>query len=179
MYILVPLLIILAIILIVTLLLSVYHMKVIFSFNSQETNHLNLVLYWLYPFIKGIVNREDNRLVISFYIFDKKFMTKHLSNEGNIKESFNMIKNIKFDYVNLRTSYGFKNPALTGVICAWVKVISAFINVKELYNNPSFSMDSDYVNFIAETEINLITTMKNILKFKFLGLSHKSLLSAK
>lgn len=149
------------------ILLSVFHVKVIFAFNSDQYTNLNFMVSWLYPMFKAIITNEGTRIIVSFYLFNKRILTKNLkSKKRNKKFNFNLIKSVKLDYVKVRTSYGFKNPAFTGWMCAAISSVSSYVGAKDLYNKPDFSMNSSYINFNAETKIDVISTLINLFKLK-------------
>lgn len=149
------------------ILLSVFHVKVIFAFSSEQYTDLNLIVSWLYPMFKAIVTNEDNSLIISFYLFNKKVFKRNLkSKKSNKKFSFDLIKSLKLDYVTVRTSYGFENPAITGWVCTAISLVLHYVKVKDLYNNPDFSMNSNYINLNAETKVNVMSTLINLFKLK-------------
>lgn len=165
MYILLSLIFIILLSLII--LLSVFHVKVIFAFNSEQYTNLNLMISWLYPMFKAIITNEGNSIIISVYLFNRKIFIRNLkSKKRNNKISFDLIKSIKLDYIKVKTSYGFENPAITGWVCASVSLILNYVKTKDLYNNPDFSMNSNYINLNAETKINVISTLINLLKLK-------------
>lgn len=165
MYIVVSLIFIILLSLII--LLSVFHLKIMLQFNSGQYNNLNLKISWLYPMFKGTITSEVNSNIVSVYLFNKKIFTKNIkSKKRNNKLSLDLIKSIKFDYFKVRTSYGFENPAITGCFCASISLIFNYLKIKELYNTPDFSMDSNYINLNAETKINVISTLINLFKLK-------------
>ena len=161
------LVILISIILLIVILLSVYSLKVDFSFDSQQLEDFQLTLSWLKPFIKGFVKTDENKLVLAVYLFNKKILTKNLtskkpSNFNNLK----LIKSIKFVNLTLKTSYGFEDPSITGMLCGAINIISEYIDINNSCNNPDFSTDFDHFDIYILAEINLAVTLFNLIKLK-------------
>ncbi|NOH15991.1 hypothetical protein HMJ28_06280 [Clostridium cochlearium] len=152
------LLFLLIVILIFLLLLNIYPIKIIGNFNSHDIPNFNILFSWLYPFIKGNIISNNGDIYLDIYFFNKKIYKKPIKNNGNIKNSFYMLKELKPSYAEIKTSYGFSDPSNTGVTYGIINLLSQYINFDVFHNNPDFSMDYDYFD---------ITT---IMKFKPLSI---------
>jgi hypothetical protein len=159
-----------SIILLIAILLSTYSLKIDFSFDSKQLNDFKLTLSWLKPFIKGFVKTDENKLVLSVYLFNRKILTKNLtSNKPNKPSNFNnlkLIRSIKFVNLTLKTSYGFEDPSITGMLCGAINILSEYIDINNSCNNPDFSTDFDHFDIYILAEINLLVTLLNLIKLK-------------
>lgn len=158
------------IILLIVIMLAVFRLKVQFNFNSEGHPNFELIISWLNPLIKGIVTMDGSKPVIKLYLFDKKILTKHVRAKGQNKKNYanklNLFKVIKPEYFYLETSYGFDDPAVTGMIYGAIDLISVYIGLTDLYNNPDFSTSSTYINISALVELNMLSTLISLLKQK-------------
>lgn len=168
------------ILILIIVLLKIYHVKIIFQFNSEEYPNFSFVIEWIFSTFKIIINKHANDTKLSFYLFNKRIFTKSIQKKKTNKRfNYNLLKGIELDYIKLKTSYGFEDPAITGMVCGAIDLISAYVNLKDLYNNPDFSMNSSYINIVAETKINVLSTFINILKSKIPNVSNKTLIGNK
>lgn len=165
------LLIILSLILLITLTLLIlfafHSLKVSFSFNSELQQDFHLIMTWLNSFFKAVVYKSNDENLITIYLFKKKVFTKPLKqqtkNQGNV---LHMIKTISLEHIKLQSSYGFEDPSITGMICGTLDMLSHYIDLDNLYNNPDFNTTADYFKISAEAEIDLFSTLIEMIKAK-------------
>lgn len=167
--------IILIFLLILVILLSVYPLRIAGTFNSNEQPNFSLMFSWLNPFIKGSVTRHNSKTTLILYLFGRKlFVKSYLSEnslsklrEGNYMNYINMLRALELNNTKLYSSYGFINPATTGVLCGAINLISQYINLDEFHNNADFFTVENYFYINAETDVNVLVSIGRILRRKF------------
>ncbi|BDR87307.1 hypothetical protein [Clostridium tetani] len=164
------LLFLLIVILILLLLLNIYPVKIIGNVNSYEIPDFNILFSWLYPFLKGTIVSNNGDIYLDIYIFNKKIYKRPLKNKnnGNIKNLISMLRQLKPDYAELKTSYSFTDPSNTGVTYGIINLLSQYINFDVFHNNPDFNMEEDYFN------ITTIMKFKTLAIIKLLNINRKN-----
>jgi hypothetical protein len=165
---------ILVLLLILVILLSVYPLRVAGAFNSGQQPDFNLMFSWLNPFIKGFITRHGNQITLTINLFSRKLLVKSYLTENdtlklkgrNYRDYINIFKALEISNAKLYSSYGFLNPATTGVLCGTINLISQYINLDEFYNNADFFADHSYFNISAETDVNVLVSITRILTRK-------------
>lgn len=160
---------------ILIILLYIYPLKITGTFNSEEQPNFNLGFSWLNTIINGFVTRHNSRTTLIIYLFgrkllDKSYLTENsLSKlrEGSYMNYINILKALELSNTKLYSSYGFINPATTGVLCGAVNLISQYINLDEFHNNADFFTDESYFYINAETNVNVLVSIGRILRRKF------------
>jgi hypothetical protein len=165
------------------ILLSIFPIKVAASFNSEQYTNMHILLTWLNPILRALISKQDNKVTLTVYLFGNKILGKSLNftdkEAMRLKEKdrsyyIDMAKSIKINHAKLYSSYGFSDPALTGIICGLMDFITRYINLQYLYNNADFFTDHSYFNVNAEADINVMVSLFRILKRKtyYSNLSH-------
>lgn len=150
-------------ILILVLLFTVA-LKIIFTFNSDGAD-VNLTLLWLYPILKITVKNKDIMLILTVYIINKRVFTKALKPGKNKTNNADVIKKIKLNDVIVDTSYGFRDPFITGIVCGAINMISELVNsIKTINQTPNFVADNDYIYLRATAKTNLALALTNLYK---------------
>lgn len=156
-------------VLLILLLLAVYPVKAILSYNSEQLPDFHLMLSWLYPFLRAAVIRHDNKNFLTLYLFNKKVYSKDLKGgkkTANYTDRLELIRTMKPEHMKLNTSYGFEDPAVTGVVCGAVDLLSEYVNFEVLDNRPDFYVLDSYFNMNASAEFNALSSLIRILKLK-------------
>lgn len=163
------LLFLLIVILIFLLLLNIYPVKIIGNVNSFEIPNFNILFSWLYPFLKGTIVSNNGDIYLDIYIFNKKIYKRPLKNKNNvnIKNLISMLRQLKPDYSELKTSYSFTDPSNTGITYGIINLLCQYINFDAFHNNPDFNMEEDYFNITA------IMKFKTLAIIKLLNISRK------
>lgn len=156
----------------VIVLLSIYSVKVAAVFNSEQQSDAHLVISWIDPFLKVFITRQHDETNLTINLFSKRVLLRKLKLKENV--SFILKRKKYMDYINLAkhlriinaklcASYGFLDPAATGVLCGVINLISQYINIDELYNNADFITDRSYFYISAEAEVNAAVSLIRIL----------------
>jgi hypothetical protein len=133
------------------------------------------MLSWLNPVSKALILKQDKGITITLFLFGKKILEKPLKStedenkglkEKDPKYYIDMAKTLKINHAKLYSSYGFLNPAITGVVCGLIDFISQYIDLQYLYNNADFFTEKSYFNVNVEAEINILVSVIRILKRK-------------
>ena len=157
------------------ILLSIFPVKVAASFNSEQYTNIHILLSWLNPLLKALLSKQDNKVTLTVYLFGNSILEKNLNFMDNeamrLKEKkrsyyIDMAKSLKINHAKLYSSYGFSDPAITGIICGLMDFITQYINIQYLYNNADFFTDHSYFNVNAEADINVMVSLIRILKRK-------------
>ena len=144
-----------------------FPLKIIFKYNLEQLTNFHLMLSWLRPLIKGIIKRDENKIILTVYLFNKKILTKDLTkHKAKGTNNLRLVKSIKFDYVNLQTSYGFEDPSITGMICGAISLITEYVDLNNSCNNSNFSTNYDYFNINVVAKVNVVLSTLNLLKLK-------------
>ncbi len=158
--------ILLIIIAFILLLLFAIDAKLRLLFDSDR-NDMHFTVSWIYPFIKGIGKLENNRPIITIYIFGLHLFKKSINpgkNKGGIKKT-DMLKIFNLKDVTINTKYGFTNPSSTGITCGAINAASQFINIDFLNQVPDFMSAHDYIYFDAKASVNLGASLTNLIKY--------------
>lgn len=163
------LLFLLIVVLIFFLLLNIYPIKIIGNINFYKIPDFNILFSWLYPFIKGNIVSNNGDIYLNIYFFNKKVYKKYLKNNGIIKNSKSnksiknliyIIKELKPNYAEIKTSYGFSDPSNTGIAYGIINLLSQYINFDVFDNNPNFNMDEDYFDIVATMKFKALSIIK-------------------
>jgi hypothetical protein len=156
-------------------LLAIYPVKVAAAFNSEQQPDVHIIMSWLNPFVKGFVTRHGTQITLTVKLFNKSVLVKDLSlKKGtgfglkgkNYMDYINIAKSLKIYNAKLTTSYGSDNPAITGVLCGAINIITQQFNLNELYNNADFFTERSYFNISCEAEINAVVSFIRVIKRK-------------
>jgi len=136
-------------------------------FNFSDNSKFDLRLLWLYPLLKAVVVSEDNTPALSVFLFNKNIYKKALNTKHKYKyrsvDNMKLVKSLKISQVDVQTSYGFRDPAVTGIACGVLGIISHFIDIDSLNQDPGFMTDNNYFNLNAKAKINIGLTLFNLI----------------
>ncbi|MGY0375002.1 hypothetical protein [Clostridium sp. JNZ J1-5] len=158
--------ILLFLILLIFELLAIIPLKIKVIVNSEELPNFCFKASWLGSFFKGIVTRENNAMFLTVYSFNTKVFKKELKNNSNgYIDKLNFIKTLRVNFIDVKVSYGFQDPSITGMLCGAVDLVSSYINLDTLYNDFDFYSDHDYFNINVLANINMINLLVTIFKY--------------
>lgn len=146
--------ILLTIVLLLIVLLFTVKSKVDFIFNSSDSD-MHLTLFWLYPLLRSVIARENNRLILTMYLMNKKVLTKQINRKQNVSRNGSILKSLNPTDIHVDTQYGFRDPFVTGLACSAITLVSEFFNVESLHQRPDFLAINDYINLDATAKLNL------------------------
>lgn len=158
--------IILALILLMIVLLVIFPLKIAFTTNSKRLPDFQIVFSWLNPFITGTLVPGNNELILSLNLFNRRVLCKRLKNKNiEYMDKINLIKSLKLNHVQIKTSYGFEDISITGVTCAAINILSQYIKLDSLYNNPDFTAEYDYFELDGMLEMNILSLFSTLIRF--------------
>jgi hypothetical protein len=159
-------LVILEYILVICLSVIILILFVPIFFHLQVSKYNDLILWakvnWLFNAIYCHIKKEgDQNLVIILKIFglqiylkegrakkkkkEKKFDFRALLNKPFLTKAFQFIKKVLKHIVpqefRVRLSYGFDNPANTGILCGFIALFSAYYSGYDIYLGPIFDQE--------------------------------------
>jgi hypothetical protein len=159
-------LVILEYILVICLSVIILILFVPIFFHLQVSKYNDLILWakvnWLFNAIYCHIKKEgDQNLVIILKIFglqiylkegrakkkkkEKKYYFKALLNKPFLTKAFQFIKRVLKHIVpqefRVRLSYGFDNPANTGILCGFIALFSAYFSGYDIYLGPIFDQE--------------------------------------
>jgi hypothetical protein len=159
-------LVILEYILVICLSVIILILFVPIFFHLQVSKYNDLILWakvnWLFNAIYCHIKKEgDQNLVIILKIFglqiylkegrakkkkkEKKYYFKALFNKPFLTKAFQFIKRVLKHIVpqefRVRLSYGFDNPANTGILCGFIALFSAYFSGYDIFLNPIFDQE--------------------------------------
>lgn len=155
------LLVLLTMVILFTILLFTVKSKVNLIFDSASSD-MHLSLLWLYPLLKSEIRRVDNRLIMTIYLLNKRIYNREISSKQNDYSSKSTIKNLNPTDIHVDTSYGFRDPFVTGLAGSAITLVSEFFNVESLHQRPDYLAISDYINLDATAKLNL---GRSLMKF--------------
>jgi hypothetical protein len=159
-------LVILEYILVICLSVIILILFVPIFFHLQVSKYNDLILWakvnWLFNAIYCHIKKEgDKNLVIILKIFglqiylkegrakkkkkEKKYYFKALLNKPFLTKAFQFVKRVLKHIVpqefRVRLSYGFDNPANTGILCGFIALFSAYFSGYDIFLNPIFDQE--------------------------------------
>jgi hypothetical protein len=159
-------LVILEYILVICLSVIILILFIPIFFHLQVSKYNDLILWakvnWLFNAIYCHIKKEgDQNLVIILKIFglqiylkegrakkkkkEKKYYFKALLNKPFLTKAFQFIKRVLKHIVpqefRVRLSYGFDNPANTGILCGFIALFSAYFSGYDIFLNPIFDQE--------------------------------------
>jgi len=163
-------LLILEYILMICLLLIILILFVPIFFHLQVNKYNELILWvkinWLFNAIYCHIKKEgDQNLAIILKIFgvqihlkegkvekkkekiikEKKFDFRALLNQPFLTKAFQFIKKVLKHILpqefRVRFSYGFDNPANTGILCGFIALFSTYYSRYDIYLDPIFDQE--------------------------------------
>lgn len=147
-------------------LLAIIPLKVKVIVDSKELPNFCFKASWLSPFLKGTVTKENSSMFLTVYLFNAKVLKKELKNASTgYIDKLNLIKDLKVNFIDVKVSYGFEDPSITGMLCGAVDLVSSYINLDTLYNDFDFCSDYDYFNLNVLANINMINLLVTICKY--------------
>ncbi|MBC2581081.1 hypothetical protein HGI79_12440 [Clostridium sp. DJ247] len=130
---------------------------------------------WLSPFFKAIIENENEKIILTVYVFHKHILRRNIKLQGNNSNKINFIRQLKPTYVNLQTSYGFRDPSLTGIICGVINLVSEYMDLDSVYNDPHFDIDDTYFNINAQVNVNLASMLIKYIQYYVRSFSKETL----
>lgn len=170
--------------LILVALLITVPLKIAFAFNSEEFTNVNLIATWLKPLFKIVIVKTDEKMFYTLYLFNKKVLTNNLTSKTlnhpkDYVKKIQLIRNLKPHSIDIKASYGFEDPSVTGMVCGAINLASNYLGVNVLYNNPDFNMDYNYFNISGAAEVNAISIITMLLKLRKSNLAMQPLYANK
>jgi len=156
------LLILLAAVLTLVVLLFTVKSEVDLTFNSTDSD-MHVTLLWLYPLLKSVITRENARLVMTVYLFNKRIVTKQINRKQKLSGEENILKRFNPTDIRVDTQYGFRDPFVTGLACSAITMVSKFFNVKSINQRPDFLAVNDYINLDATAKLNLGRSLMKLI----------------
>ena len=142
-------------------------MQVLFSFNSDKED-ISITILWLFPFLKAVATVENENLVLTIHLFNKKVFKKELMQGGRERTkshiSLKLIRQVRPWDIHVNAAYGFRDPSVTGIACGAMNIASRFINIDSIEHIPDFMTDKNYINIDAAAKLNPGTTLVNFYR---------------
>lgn len=153
---------------ILVLLIFIVALRIKLVFDSENTN-FNITLIWLDPLLEGLITMENNKPMLTIYLFKKKVIKTIIwkSSKRSLKNNngFKLIKLSNPKDININASYGFKDPYITGITCGAINIVSQFINIDSISQRPNFQTSDDYIYFDATAKINIGSALIKLLNY--------------
>ena len=160
--------VLLIVLMVIIILLFAIDMKVKAVYGSGDSKRV-LILSWLYPLFKAAVSYESNVPIMEVYLFNLSIYKKVLKagkHKVNLREfnKMKLLRNAELKDIDVRVSYGFPDPSVTGMAYGVLGIISQFVNVDSLSQKADFFADEDYVEIFATANLNIGLTLVNLIK---------------
>lgn len=166
MYLFLILFILIVLILFITFLVFAVESRILFYSNITDME-TNATLSWLGSFLKATVIYINSPPMLTISLFNKEIYNRQLqinnkdSNERKVSK-MDIIRSLSLSNVNVRTSYGFFSPFATGISYIILNIISQYIDIESIEQNPNFMTDDDYVYINATCNLNIGLTLINL-----------------
>lgn len=121
---------------------------------DSNSSDVHATLFWLYPLVKSVVQKTDNRFVLTVYLFNKRLLIREFDRSEKSSGSA-AIGRLNPTDIHVETSYGFRDPFVTGLAVSAVTLACKFFKVESLYQRPDFLAANDYFNLNATARLNL------------------------
>lgn len=158
---------ILLLILLMIFLLAIIPLKIAFAVNSERLPDFYVSFSWLNPFITGTITPGDEGLMLSVNLLRKRIICRKLKGKDTSHmNKLDLIRSFKPSHIKIKTSYGFQDMSVTGMICAAINIISEFMNLDSVYNNPDFIAEHDYFELNGILEMNVLSSLMTLLKLR-------------
>lgn len=152
-----------AIIAIFIILVFSVALRVKLVFDSYKED-MNMTLLWLNPLLRAQITMEDNSPVMTIYVLNKKAYSRKLKNKSHKTGGMELLKLTNPKDIHVNTSFGFRDPFITGIACGAINVASQFINIESINQNPDFTAENDYIYMDATAKVNSGFTLINLLR---------------
>lgn len=121
-------------------------------FAVLNSDMMKISITFLYPLLKATVDMENGTFYLSVYLLKLKLFTSKLIRRkiSNIKRLF---KSVRMTDLELSSSYGFKDPSVTGLISGAYGILSSFVHIRRLTLIPDFLSDEHY--FLVDASANI------------------------
>lgn len=159
--------ILIGVLLTIIILLTIVPLKIMFDSDNKFDFHI--LVTWLNPLFKVIVQNKETIIFLSVYLLNKKILTKPIkqkpkkSKKLNNKNKAYYLRQVKPYYFNIYTSYGFQDPSITGMICGIINSLTEVIELGSIYNNPDFITENNYFNVKGILKVNIVSTIMKLL----------------
>lgn len=152
------------------ILLFLKPVVILFRFNT-ETDEMDMIFYWIKPFLKGRVVMENSMPVLSLFIFNMRILTRKIKKQGGRQNIQRLLKTLDFSDVYIRAYYGLLNPAATGVVFGMLGVVQSIVNSLtddvEIEQYPEFMPFEEYLVINTGVKLNIGMTLINFLHLRF------------
>lgn len=150
---------------IVIVLLAVFPVKIFATANLQQLSEFHMVFTWLRPFLKCILEKNDDGMLLNIYLFNRGGFTKNIQNKGtSLGELLNGIKIVHLKFIKINVSYGFEDPSITGMVFGAVNFLSDYLDIDVEYNHPDFNVWDDYFSVRVSADTNPLSLMLGYFK---------------
>ena len=147
----------------IAILLFKIALQVQLEYDSNETD-FHLTLLWFDPLIKVFVTIEDSTILLHVYLLQKLVLKRTLNKDKQKKKGLKYLQLSNINDVHVDINYGFRDPFRTGVACGAMNLVSQFANIDEIDQTPNFLANDDYVYLYATGNINLGSTLLNMIR---------------
>jgi hypothetical protein len=133
---------------------------------DTNNGNVDLTFVWLYPFLKVLIEMGGEKPILSVFIFKLSVYHMAVIPKKKKKNKTSIVKSAQPTEINVTTSYGFKDPFVTGLACSTISIVQQFVKVKSFSQLPNFMAIDDYINVTATANVNVGCTLINFLKTK-------------
>ena len=135
----------------------------IYAILNRDTMKVDITC--LYPLFKATFDVEDECPCLSIYfikvkLFETKLVRRKVSNKKRLLDA------LKISNFELSTSYGLRDPFLTGLVSGLLGILSSFVPISSLVLKPNFMSNEQYVTLDASATIKVGHTIWDYLKYK-------------
>lgn len=159
------LLYILLVLLAFLIIIDIVHGIRITIYAMLDRNTMKVSIACFYQIFMATLDMENRCPSLSVYFLKRRLFTSRLLREkaSNTKRILNALK---ISNLKLSTSYGFRDPFVTGLVSGMLGILSSFASICSLQLKPNFMSDEQYVILDASANIKVGHTIWDYLKYK-------------
>lgn len=150
-----------ALVLLIVVLLFTVNSKINLILDSASSD-VHLTLFWLYPLVKSVVRRNGDKLLMTFYLLNKRILSREISTGPKLPAKSGISRLDPTD-IYVEASYGFSDPFVTGLAISAVALAGEFFRVESLQQRPDFLADRDYFSLNATAKLNLGSSLMKLI----------------
>jgi hypothetical protein len=148
-------------------------MRIRFLFNT-DTEDMLLTMGMLGRSVRIQATVRDARPRLVLYIYGRKILTRSLEvkPKGSGLNGMDLVRCARPYDINIQTSYGFKDPFKTGIVCGAIDMAAHLVldladpvaKIETLNQNPDFQAENDYVHLDATAIVDTFPAVMRLLR---------------
>lgn len=153
---------VLTVILLLLMLILIIPIKVRLLMQTEDSIMLHTSFQWMYPLLKVSVFNEEETLYYTIYVLNQKIRKKRVVLSHQPGKGRNLLPQIGFKHVEMRTVYGFADPAATGMAYGLASMLSQYMPIDSFDQYADFTAEYSYMQLRVSAQIYIATLLYNM-----------------